>query len=73
MPSYIQAHADSDDHANDCREWHCADTAAAEGWAPVSLHSPYTDRLDTRWTVITGDANSGGPGGPPGPLALAIP
>jgi hypothetical protein len=29
------------------------DTVAGEGWAPVSLYSPYTGRLDTRWTVIT--------------------
>ena len=29
------------------------DTVADEGWVPVSLYSPYTDRLDTRWTVIT--------------------
>ena len=55
------------------------DTVADEGWVPVSLYSPYTDRLDTRWTVITDEHSLvrtvekqiGGSGGslePPGPL-----
>ena len=50
---YAQARTDSNDCANDCRNWHCTDTVAEDGWVPVTLYSPFTDKLDTRWTVIT--------------------